>query len=242
VILACKQAAFIQNPDLPGDGSGPDIVTVGHNPYTPNFGTTCVNFVLPSHYRRRFVDEYMYERLFLAPKPFASGILRNLSKNFMMQGIVASRQKAREVELARLQQVLIERDLTKEEEEYEQKLLQEKVRDKNLMDSFKTIPYGAQHINRMLNGNELLFDFVNSIPKDLIAVLKKKQETEAAAPPSTVSGKDGVDLGDIESEFCTSSFFSFSIVTVFFSCSAKEGSHHGQRIRCILRSHRRQQS
>ena len=29
VILACKQAAFIQNPMYEGDGSGPDIVTIG---------------------------------------------------------------------------------------------------------------------------------------------------------------------------------------------------------------------
>jgi hypothetical protein len=37
-LLAVKQAAFIRNPDYDGDGSGPDIVTVGHNPFVPNLG------------------------------------------------------------------------------------------------------------------------------------------------------------------------------------------------------------
>jgi hypothetical protein len=37
-LLAVKQAAFIRNPDYDGDGSGPDIVTVGHNPFVPNMG------------------------------------------------------------------------------------------------------------------------------------------------------------------------------------------------------------
>ena len=35
VFLSLKQAAFIQNIDLGTSGAGPDIVTVGHNPYTP---------------------------------------------------------------------------------------------------------------------------------------------------------------------------------------------------------------
>lgn len=37
-LLAVKQAAFIKNPDYEGDGSGPDIVTIGHNPFVPNLG------------------------------------------------------------------------------------------------------------------------------------------------------------------------------------------------------------
>jgi hypothetical protein len=37
-LLAVKQAAFIRNPDYDGDGSGPDIVTIGHNPFVPNMG------------------------------------------------------------------------------------------------------------------------------------------------------------------------------------------------------------
>ena len=38
VLLATKQAAFIQNPAYSSVGSGPDIVTIGHNPYAPNMG------------------------------------------------------------------------------------------------------------------------------------------------------------------------------------------------------------
>jgi hypothetical protein len=37
-LLAVKQAAFIRNPEYDGDGSGPDIVTIGHNPFVPNLG------------------------------------------------------------------------------------------------------------------------------------------------------------------------------------------------------------
>ena len=33
-----KQAAFIRNPEYVGDGSGPDIITIGHNPFVPNLG------------------------------------------------------------------------------------------------------------------------------------------------------------------------------------------------------------
>ena len=31
-----RQAAFIRNPDYSGDTAGPEIVTLGHNPYRPN--------------------------------------------------------------------------------------------------------------------------------------------------------------------------------------------------------------
>ena len=31
-----SQAAFIRNPDYPGESAGPEIVTLGHNPYQPN--------------------------------------------------------------------------------------------------------------------------------------------------------------------------------------------------------------
>ena len=37
-LLAVKQAAFIRNPDYPGESSGPEIVTIGHNPFQPNLG------------------------------------------------------------------------------------------------------------------------------------------------------------------------------------------------------------
>jgi hypothetical protein len=38
ILLAVKQAAFIRNPDYAGETSGPDIVTIGHNPFVPNLG------------------------------------------------------------------------------------------------------------------------------------------------------------------------------------------------------------
>ncbi len=79
VILACKQAAFVQNPDYIGDGAGPEILTVGHNPFAPNMGC-CHHITLNSKTRRKFVDEYLYERLYLASVPFTQAILHNLIK------------------------------------------------------------------------------------------------------------------------------------------------------------------
>lgn len=77
-LLAVKQAAFIQNPAYDENGSGPDIITIGHNPYQPSMGLAN-HVVLSSDSRKKFVDEYIYERLYLASKPFAGSILRYLS-------------------------------------------------------------------------------------------------------------------------------------------------------------------
>lgn len=83
VLLSAKQAAFIRNPDYPGETSGPEIVTMGHNPYQPNVGLghhIVLTDADPSkRSRRKFVDEYLYERLFLASKPFTAAILKALS-------------------------------------------------------------------------------------------------------------------------------------------------------------------
>lgn len=69
-----------------GIGHGPEFVTVGHNPYIPNLGDSATHIVLPSYgSRRKFVDEYIYERLFLAEKPFAGLILRRLSIDLKAQ-------------------------------------------------------------------------------------------------------------------------------------------------------------
>jgi len=38
ILLAVKQAAFIRNPAYIGPSSGPEIVTIGHNPFQPNLG------------------------------------------------------------------------------------------------------------------------------------------------------------------------------------------------------------
>jgi hypothetical protein len=108
LLLAIKQAAFIRNPDYKCDGSGPDIVSVGHNPFAPNLGVS--NHIVlhdGGHYqvtaqsvnnlsvrgtekevlsiqpwnRRKFVGEYLYDRLFLAKKPFTVSILRSLRQS-----------------------------------------------------------------------------------------------------------------------------------------------------------------
>jgi hypothetical protein len=96
VLLASKQAAFIRNPEYNYEGSGPEIVTVGHNPYVPNLGlahhivlhggnhhashlaSSHDSIVIQQQNRRKFVDEYLYDRLFMAQKPFTTSILRSL--------------------------------------------------------------------------------------------------------------------------------------------------------------------
>lgn len=93
-LLAVKQAAFIQNPAYSENGSGPDIITIGHNPYEPNMGL-CHNVVLSSNNRKKFVDEYIYERLYLAAKPFTGSILRYLS--LIYSGGKASREQIEEL-------------------------------------------------------------------------------------------------------------------------------------------------
>lgn len=91
-LLAVKQAAFIQNPSYDENGSGPDIITIGHNPYQPVMGL-CHNVVLRSA-RKKFVDEYIYERLYLAAKPFTGSILRNLGNAYarVVQGKATRKQ------------------------------------------------------------------------------------------------------------------------------------------------------
>jgi hypothetical protein len=113
LLLSAKQAAFIRNPDYQWDGSGPEFVTIGHNPFVPNLGTDASHVVLPSTEdsasslpssssnsqlirsgykrtmkfnhrsvarRRKFVDEFIYDRLFYAQKPFTVPILRALRR------------------------------------------------------------------------------------------------------------------------------------------------------------------
>lgn len=82
VLLAAKQAAFIRNPDYPGESSGPEFVTIGHNPFKPNMGLAH-HIVLGQNRnigRKKFLDEFLFERLSQAAKPFSSAILRSLSR------------------------------------------------------------------------------------------------------------------------------------------------------------------
>jgi len=72
ILLAVKQAAFIRNPDYDGDfnsfeGAGPEIVTVSHNPFKPNMGLA--HHITLKTVRRKFVDEYLFERLHTETKP-----------------------------------------------------------------------------------------------------------------------------------------------------------------------------
>ena len=83
LLLSCKQAAFIQNPAYHGfdSGFGPEIVTIGHNPYQPSMGL-CHDIVLSSKGRGDFVDQVIYSRLFEAAVPFTGAILKQLSNQF----------------------------------------------------------------------------------------------------------------------------------------------------------------
>lgn len=132
ILLSAKQAAFIRNPDYEFEGAGPEIVTIGHNPYEPNLGlayhivlhnsgnksaisvhgssgiqsshggydsigsASSHNWGSPSN-RRKFVDEYIYDRLFLAKKPFTYSMLRSLRLTFdsTQQAVVSSRSSKR---------------------------------------------------------------------------------------------------------------------------------------------------
>ena len=93
LLLAVKQAAFIRNPDYRYEGSGPEIVTIGHNPYVPNLGLA---YNIPIKHsrnarRRKFIDEFIYERLFLESAPNAGSILSTL-KNASSNNSLASRR------------------------------------------------------------------------------------------------------------------------------------------------------
>lgn len=93
MILAAKQAAFIQNPAHVGAGSGPDFITLGHNPFEPNLGL-CHNVVLDSKTRRKFIDEFVYERLHLASNPFTGSLLRAVQRAYVEQVEDAEYQNA----------------------------------------------------------------------------------------------------------------------------------------------------
>jgi len=68
ILLACKQAAFIQNPAYDGPESGPDIVSLGHNPFTPNMVLHCIALYLlhccvPLHLTQLFYTAAHYTAL-----------------------------------------------------------------------------------------------------------------------------------------------------------------------------------
>lgn len=136
-LLATKQAAFIRNPDYKWEGNGPEIITIGHNPFQPNLGlakhivlhggfhrthSTSTTISATSQHRRnsllsrsqhqtllhtdqqaltaaqnrnKFVDEYLYDRLFLAKKPFTVPILRALRRTLESGHFVVKSQASR---------------------------------------------------------------------------------------------------------------------------------------------------
>lgn len=175
ILLAVKQAAFIQNPSYNGGaGSGVDIVTIGHNPFSPSMGKTTANIYLPSAHRQKFVDEYIYERLFLATKPFSGGILQSLSRKYKTRGEIIGRMASRAIELKEFKDILIYRDLSTAEARRESFLLHAEDDDLTTLASMKHLPFGCGHINPRYRGNDLLKDFIMSIPKDLMPALKKR--------------------------------------------------------------------
>lgn len=202
VVLACKQSAFIQNPDYNGPGSGADIVTVGHNPYFPNMGLTCKHIVLPSSHRKRFVDEYIYERLFLATRPFTGGILQNLSKKYKLHGLIDQHRRVRQRHLNELKQLLLDRDLDGIEEIEERQLIMAEAHDRAVMEDLRGIPYGSHHIDPSPRGRELLRDFLLSIPKDLFPTLKKATSERNAVRTDQIKGKIRRTSKDFAAELC----------------------------------------
>jgi hypothetical protein len=85
-LLALKQAAFITNCNYPNTrgGSGPDMVTVGHNPFTSSLGLASQIFIGSKLKRRQFMEEYLYERLHLATRPFTAVLLKNLRAQYIL--------------------------------------------------------------------------------------------------------------------------------------------------------------
>ena len=77
LLLAIKQAAFIRNPDYNGSGSGPDIVTIGHNPFPSNLG-------LASHIVLNSVTTRAYTQTKSNYKGGGEYINRNNNNNMMM--------------------------------------------------------------------------------------------------------------------------------------------------------------
>lgn len=87
ILLSIKQAVFIRNPAYARDGSGPDIISVGHNPFIPNLGVAQYVTIGQENNRstrRQFLDEYLFDKLFQSPKPDGSAMLhyiRDLYEN-----------------------------------------------------------------------------------------------------------------------------------------------------------------
>lgn len=158
ILLAVKQAAFIRNPDYEGESSGPEFITVGHNPFKPNIGLSHhivlgaakgTNVDGTPKGRRKFVDEYLYERLCQAAKPFSAAILRSLCRQ-----VTALENK---------KQSLVAEDTGKGNMARELATLKTKIL--SLLEQERPmIPYGTHHIDPTVgkdsSANPFLAEFV----------------------------------------------------------------------------------
>ena len=143
VLLAAKQAAFIRNPDYPGESSGPEFVTVGHNPFQPNMGLAH-HIVLGQNRnvgRKKFLDEFIFERLCQAAKPFSSSILRSLSRQIAVIDYKKSQLLKSDDKVSSV------KSMAREMHALKAKLL-EFLELENAM-----IPYGTHHIDPSIREN-----------------------------------------------------------------------------------------
>ncbi|KAG8467278.1 hypothetical protein KFE25_000594 [Diacronema lutheri] len=76
LLLAGKQAFYVQNADYPqylDSGNGPEVVSIGHNPFCPP--AFAAHVVLPSFRRKLFVDEIVFERVTLSAGRVAPSLI-----------------------------------------------------------------------------------------------------------------------------------------------------------------------
>lgn len=115
--------------------------------------------MLQNTLRKKFIDEFIYDRLHLAAQPFTGAILRNLRRNYLIQRKFAS---AKSDSIAMPKNVLLSL-----EEPIDEKELSRTRRDKNVIQM--ELPYGAQHIAPVQNRSDLFTEFVyNSLVAGLL--------------------------------------------------------------------------
>jgi hypothetical protein len=216
LLLSAKQAAFIRNPDYDCDGSGPEFITVGHNPFQPNLGfanhivlpstedsTTVANYqaalvakkgrfsIKPGYSstsaiiskkrmirRRKFVDEYLYDRLYYATKPFSVSILRSLRRS-MESGSTRIASNSRDLNAS-----IISTKLRKP------KGSDSKIPGKDGGKHHEELlPYGTHHIDPiiLMNSDEISNSVFSEFVMDAVEILRqraRKAASEAGDKPT----------------------------------------------------------
>jgi hypothetical protein len=208
LLLSAKQAAFIRNPDYDCDGSGPEFITVGHNPFQPNLGlanhivlpstedsTTVANsqaalvakkgrFSMKPGYsssvvskkrmirRRKFVDEYLYDRLYYATKPFTVSILRSLRRS-MESGSLKISSKSRDLNAS-----LISSKLRKPKGS-DSKLGGKEGKHQH---QEELLPYGTHHIDPiiLMNSDEISNSVFSEFVMDSVEILRQRARKAAS--------------------------------------------------------------